>query len=109
MPLLVDFFKSRRTDKRERHRAKPNRNFALVAFWIDDLEQLRSRHARRYPFDIQQYLPCLVDRYRHFKTVLNVHFSTLQFNYATERSAGDFNCCRFPLDILWAIRITKPS
>jgi len=53
--------------KGQGHRSEPHADLALVGVLVDDLGQLGPRHARRDAFDVEQHLPRLIRRQRHFE------------------------------------------
>ena len=58
----------------QRHRTEPDRHFALVAGFVDDLGQLGAGHAGCDPLDVGQQGPGLVDGDGHLEGVLDLQF-----------------------------------
>src|SRR5437588_225247 len=54
-------------------RPEPHADLALVAVLVEHLGQLGARHARCDAFDVEQHLPGLGGRQRHFERVVEFH------------------------------------
>jgi len=65
--LAIDLLELDDPRESQRHRPEPHADFPFVGIQVEHLGQLSTRHARRDPINVEQYLPRLGRWQRHFE------------------------------------------